>query len=325
MPPARYFVAVCVGAASLLASSCAPPSAATGRASPTAAVVRAPAAVAPSAESSVPSAIDVAVAVQAPLRARYDPSLGGAVKPSLGVVVTNRSSQPLDVSDLRVHLEVTRDGVSHRCAKAVGAPPGDREPTTLGSGDSHTFDRELDCALPLVGAYSVRVGVSFGHGVFSAPRDVRAFGLTVTALPNVEPREVGGLPGLWAAIGSSNKLAGGQGRGFGRTLLTLVSASPKPIEVPPMRLALRVYRVGNPIPCEDEPLALSTPAVLAPGDSYHQSIEISCLGLAEPGTYDIAARLVVPRGLEGDRVIALGRFRLDVVTDPTYFLPPIYR
>jgi hypothetical protein len=269
--------------------------------------------------------VDVAIEVQAPLRARYDPSLGGAAKPSLAVVVTNRSSLPLDVSDLRVHLEAMREGVSYHCEKEVGAPPGDREPSTLEPGGSHAFDRALDCALPLVGAYSVRVGVSFGHGAFRAPREVRAFGLTVTALPNVEPREIGGLPGLWAAMGSSNKLAGGTGRGFGRTLLTLVNASRRPIEVPPMLLSLRVYRVGNPIPCEDRPLALRTPPVLGPGDSYHESIEISCLGLSVPGTYDIAARLVVPRGSEDDRIIALGRFRLEVVTDPTLVTPPVYR
>lgn len=273
---------------------------------------------------TAPSQVNVAVNVRAPLRARYDPTLAGAEKPSLAVVVTNRSAQPLDVSDLRVHLEATRESVSFRCANEVGAPLGEREPTTISPGESFVFDRALDCALPLVGAYSVRVAVSFGKGAFRTPRDVQAFTLTVTALPNVEPREIDGLPGLWAAMGSNSKLAGGVGRGNGRTLLTIVNGTRKPIELPPMRLALRVYKVGNPIPCLDEPRDLKLPAVLGPGEAFYDLVEVSCLGLAVPGTYDVAARLIVPRGAEGDREIALGRLRIDVLTDPTLFISPIY-
>jgi hypothetical protein len=265
--------------------------------------------------------VGVAVEVHAPVHALYDPSVGGAVKPSLGVVVTNRSLRPLDVSDLRVYLEAARESVAFRCAKEVGAPLGAREPTTLAPGASFVFDRALDCALPLVGAYSVRVAVSFGRNAFQTPRDVHTFGLSVTALPKVEPREIDGLPGLWAAMGSSNKLAGGVGRGYGRTLLTIVNATRKPIEVPRMHLAVRVYRAGHPIPCEDRPILLRTPAVLGSGDAYHEPIEVSCLGLASEGTYEIAARLIVPRGAEGDREVALGRLRVDVVTDPTIMAP----
>ena len=208
--------------------------------------------------------------------------------------------------------------------KEVGAPLGEREPSTISPGASFTFERALDCALPLVGAYSVRVAVSFGKGAFRTPRDVQAFILTVTALPNVEPREIEGLPGLWAAMGLNSKLAGGAGRENGRTLLTIVNGTRKPIELPRMRLALRVYKVGNPIPCVDEPRDLKLPAVLGPGDAYNELVEVSCLGLAVPGTYDVAARLIVPRGSEGDREIALGRLRIDVLNDPTLFIPPIY-
>ena len=92
-----------------------------------------------------------------------------------------------------------------------------------------------------------------------------------------------------------------------------------------MRVAIRVYRVGNPIPCEDQPLVLGTPAVLGPGDAYYEPIDVSCLGLAVPGTYDVAARLVVPRGSEGDREIALGRLRVDVITDPALFVAPVWQ
>jgi hypothetical protein len=286
----------------------------------------APASTVTSAPAPAPvDAVDVHVEVRAPLRARYDPSVGGAQRPSLGIVVTNRSKQPVDVSNLRVHLGAVREGVAFRCAKEVGPQIGDREPSVLAPGESFVFDRDLDCALPLVGAYAVRVAVSFGRGQARSPRDVRAFTLTVAAPANVEPREIEGVPGVWASMGSSNKLTGGVGRGYGRTVLTIASSARKPIELPRMSLALRVYRAGNPIPCESEPVALAAPAVLGPGETHVEPIEVSCIGLGVPGSYDIAARLVVPRGSEGDREIALGNLHVDVVTDPTVLMPPVYR
>ncbi len=310
-------------AVAFLVASCAPAQPAS-RTSATAAVAVAPRSGAPElgAPASGPK-VDVVVEVKAPARARFDPSVGGATKPSLGIVVHNRSAVQVDVSALRVHLEAAREGVDFRCAKEVGPQIGDREPSVLAPGESYVFDRDLDCALPLVGAYSVRVAVSFGNGPFATPREVRAFTLTVTPVPKIEPREIAGLPGLWASMGSTNKLQGGVGQASGRTLLTLVNASRKPIEVPRMRLAMRVYRLGNPIPCVDKPLEVAAPAVLGPGDTYSEPVEVSCLGLAVAGTYDLAAKLVVPRGSEGDLEIALGRLRVDVITDPTIFIPPI--
>lgn len=307
----------------LVASCAAPPAA--GRASATAAVApRTGASVAASEARPRPARdVDVTVEVHAPLRARFEPSLGAAAKPSLAVVVTNRSQKPLDVRRLRVQLEAAREGTPLHCAKDVGPQLGDREPSSLEAGESYVFDRDLDCALPLVGAYAVRVAVSFGEGPFRTPREVRAFTLTVTALPKVEPREIEGLPGLWASMGSQSQLVGGAGRGSGRTLLTLVNATRKPIEVPRMRLAMRVHRLGNPIPCEDAPIAVGAPAVLGPGDTYSEPVEVSCIGLSVAGTYDVVARLVVPRGADGDLEIALGKLRVNVVTDPTLLIPPL--
>jgi hypothetical protein len=307
----------------ILVASCAA-TAQSGRASSTAAVSTR-ATVAPAPAPPAPRDAEVAVEVRAPVRARYDASVLGAEKPWLGVVVTNRSARPIDVSDLRVYLEAAREGIAFRCARVVGAKPGDREPTALAPGETFVFDRALDCALPLVGAYAVHVGVSFGNGEWSRPHEVRAFNLAVTALPSIAPREIEGRPGLWAAMGSSSKLLGGARGGHGRTVLAVVNATRAPIEPPHMRLALRVYKQGNPIPCEDEPLTLALPEVLGPGETYYEPIEISCLGLSVAGTYDVAARLIVPRGTEGDREISIGRLRVDVVTDPSLPNPRLWR
>jgi hypothetical protein len=303
---------VAVTTLGVLAASCAARSQ-SGRASSTAAIAPA-SAVVPRPGPAATRETEVTVAVRAPVRARYDASVLGAAKPLLGVVVTNRSMRSLDVSELRVYLDAAREGASFRCSRIVGAPFGEREPRMLAPGASFVFDRALDCALPLVGAYAVHVGVSFGSGAWSSPREVRSVNLTVTALPNITPREIDGLPGLWAAIGSSTTQL--TGAGYGRTVLAIVNATRSPIETPRMRLALRVYKLGSPIPCEDEPLVLAIPDVLGPGETHYEPIEVSCLGLSVRGTYDITARLIIPRGTEGDREIAIGRLRVEVLALP---------
>lgn len=287
--------------------------------SPTAALSRGPSGGpgsggAPLAKVEATRGVDVLVLARAPVHARFEGS-GEAVQPALGVLVMNRSAHDVDVTDLRVHLEASHDRPSSRCAEEVGPPRTAREPVTLAPGASFVYERALDCAIPGVGAYAVRVTVSFGKRDRRTEREVRAFRVNLLALPNVAARQFATIPGLWAAMGTSERLPGAPGNEHGRTLLALVNTSGVTIDVPEMRLLLRVYRMGNPIPCEDEPVVLATPALLGPADSYYEPVEISCLGLSVAGTYEIAARLVVPRGSEGDREIALGRLRVEVVAE----------
>jgi hypothetical protein len=244
----------------------------------------------------------------------------GPTKSTLGIGVANRASAPLDVSDLRVHLEAVREGVSFQCSKQVGAAQPTREPKVLGPGASFVFERTLDCALPLVGTYAVRVAVSFGRGEWARPHDVHAFTMRVFATPDVAPRSVDPLPGLWGAVGAGPVLFGDTGRGSGRIVVALVNGGRTPLELPRFRLALRVFRVGTLIPCEEEPMELKTPAVLAAGAAHDEPIEVSCLGLGVPGKYEVLARLQI--GSRADHPeIELGRLRIEISNDPTRRFP----
>jgi hypothetical protein len=143
---------------------------------------------------------------------------------------------------------------------------------------------------------------------------VRAFTLSVAALANVGPREIENRPGLWASVGVGDTLTGA---GSGRTVMALVNATAKPIEVPRMRLAFRVYRAGGNIACEDEPTALGSPAVLAAGETYREPVDLSCIGLSVAGRYEIRPRLIVSDGANGDREIPLGTSHMEVFDDPS--------
>ena len=264
---------------------------------------------------------EVAIELRAPKHVRWLPATLAPSKPMLGVVVTNRGEVPLDVSDLRVHLQAIREEVSFRCAEEVGAGPGAREPEALAVGASFVFERTLDCGLPLVGSYAIHVGVSFGHGSWGVARDVRSFSLRVFATPAIEPRRVEPIPGLWGGLGATSVMQGGQPGRSGRLVVALVNGGRTPLELPRFRLVLRVFRVGTPIPCEDAPIDIHAPAVLGGGESYHEPIEVSCLGLGVAGQYEVAGRLEIGGPEEGSQV-ELGRLRVEIANEPLLAPPP---
>lgn len=262
------------------------------------------------------SAEAVTVDVSLPARLRWVSATVGPHRPRAVVVVTNRGAASVDVSNLRVHFDVEHEGIPFPCDDP--GSPG-REPTTLAPQGSHRFERTLDCALPLVGTYAIRARVSFGRGAWATPREVRTFALRVESLPEAGPQKVEPIPGLWAAFGTSNVLIGHDAPAPGRMVVTLVNGGATPLELPRFRLAVRVYRRGSPIPCEDAPLVLATPPALGVGDIHREAVDISCLGLDVSGHYQIAARLQIPNANE----IELGRIEVEVSSDPTRRLPAV--
>jgi hypothetical protein len=238
----------------------------------------------------------------------YSPSILGTSRPSVRVTVSNPAGTPVDISNLRVRLEAFREGTRIDCERTPSTRAA-REPAQLGPGVKATFLRSVDCGLPLAGSYRANVIVAFGNvEPWASGKIVREIELTVAA-PNGEPRAIEAVSGLYAAIGASTLLS--PPAEHGRLVLGLVNAGSEPVVPPPMSVRLRVYRVGTPIPCEDEPIALALPAVLGPGTRHYVPVVVSCLGLGIEGVYDVEAVLLV-RG--GEQVV--GRLRLGITHDP---------
>lgn len=272
----------------------------------------------PTSSTIVPGAVDVRL--DPPARAGWMASTLGPAKPTMRIVVTNATRRAIDVSDLRVHLDAVREGIAFRCAESVGPERGAREPRVLRAGDAYAFERPVDCALPLTGRYAVRVAVSFGDADWREPRPIRSFSLTVGAADHVEPRPLGpAVPGVWAALGASPVIGGESGAGKGRIGVLLVNGAAAPASLPSdLRLGLRVYRAGNPIPCEDDPLPLARGTVLVAGQSVRRSLEVSCLGLHSPGRYEVVGRV-----LTGDAEVEIGRLSVEISNDPSRRAPPV--
>ncbi len=256
----------------------------------------------------------VAISVRAPAHARYMPSILGAPRPRLALTVTNRGLRPLDVANLRVHLAVEHAGVSFPCEPDPG--PRAREPSSLEPGATFAFERRVDCALPLAGLYTVRVGVSFGRGAWSSGRVVDRFTLSVTAPTSVQPRPIGAT-GLWASAGATPVAASSTGRGQARIAIAIVNASPGALDVPRLRIATRVRKSGATFACEDTPVELDPPSPLAAGATHREPLELSCVGLGAAGVYAVEIRLLV----EGAPDVPLGTVRVEVTRDPSVVDP----
>jgi hypothetical protein len=262
-------------------------------------------------------AIEVSAELRGKARVRYLPELLATPRPVVRIVIQNRGTAALDVSNLRVRLALTRDGVSFPCTEAVET---ERSPHEIVPGAKESFDRRVDCAMPLVGAYAVDISVAFGRaGRWSSGQVVRTVALQVDSPKDSEPRELAGLPGAWGAIGTSRSVGTSSAEAPDKLGVSVVNASPKSLDVPPMRLALRVYKSGSPIPCEDEPAELKVPAVLAPGRAYRETIAVSCLGLHSAGRYEIVGRLVYSTVDGRSTESEIGRIRVEVSSDPAVY------
>ena len=256
------------------------------------------------------------VSVRMPDAARYTASILRAERPPIRVRVVNRGDTPLDVSSLRVHLTVEREGTAYRCADDAGPPRGAREPRRLLPRDDHEFERVVDCVLPLAGVYTVRVAVAFGDDAWKRPREVQTSRLAVRSTAALAPRPIGDTP-LRAVISASPMIASAQAKGSGRILIAVVNTGASAMPVPALRVRALVRRSGPGPACEGESIPVRVPAFLDAGASHREPIELSCIALGAPGTYAIEVRLVV----DGEEELELGTVRVDVTNDPSLVTP----
>jgi hypothetical protein len=255
----------------------------------------------------------IEVSLAGPTRVLYSPVTMRAPRPSVRVVITNPASEPLDVSDLHVRLDVTRGSQSVRCETArADDDTRRREPVTVAPGASAVFIRNADCPLALVGTYNVQVVVAFGRTApFANGIVTQEISLTVAAPPHAQPRAIASVPGLYAAIGSGALVPTSTSKG--RIVVAMVNAKNERIALPKTYVALRVRRVGTDIPCEDEPTRLLLPRMLDGNTVLTRPVDVSCLGLGATGTYDVEARLLL-----GEEVFPIGSLRVEISTDPSH-------
>lgn len=239
----------------------------------------------------------------------WAPALLGAKPPVVRIVVRNRGTATLDVTDFHADLQANREELSLRCGEE---DPIGRDASRVEPGEAATFDRMFDCVLPLSGTYDASVTVAFGNGAARREELVeKRIPLTVEAPNAEEPRRVNGVPGLWSAVGSGQLLATSTANDHATLAIILVNGGSDEVSLPPMRVSLHVERNGKRATCNEAPVPLHTPRMLEAGDTHLETVNATCVGLGASGRYEISARL-----LAGEHPTSLGRLRVDVTTDP---------
>lgn len=249
----------------------------------------------------------------------YRPSALGLAGHHVGIALQNTTGGYLELGELRATFTARREGVEFPCRAAVGHASGEREPRRLRPWEGYVFERDLDCQLTLPGRYTIAVTLTLGGAV---PVTLPSLSLDLEGRGGQVPQAHPGVPGLWAMLSGDHNARPLSAEGFAKggyaVVVAVVNGGPRPLALRGARLLFRVYRVGTPLPCMDEPVTLRPPAVLRPGESHFERIPVTCV-MNKPGTYDIDSVLLVD---QDPRELPLGRTRVTVGADPNVVFPP---
>jgi hypothetical protein len=260
--------------------------------------------------------------VRAPPRVEYDPQSLGAAGQFVTIDLENAGNRAVPVSSLHASFTATRDGVAFQCNTHVGAPLGTEEPSHLDPGQSHSFERLIDCTFPLTGRYEVSVwlhgaedGGEAAGGFFAG-----SFPVEVTANDGNAPRPIPGRPGLYGFMTGAPTTApsndDAEGSGKYRLVVALINGAAHDAAPGPARLSLTMSRHGGPTLCSTNDAPLDEPAVIAPAGVHVERVALPCPPVRE-GAYEILGRATFGGGAD----VELGRVDLVVTSALPYPYP----
>lgn len=260
--------------------------------------------------------------LRGPVHLDYSPQSLGPVGAFVAIRVQNVGERAVGVGHLHASFEATRDGVAFGCNTHVDRAEGVVEPTQLGPSQTFTFERLLDCAMPLPGRYDVRVWMHVGEegrgaregqpGVFVGSLEVEVEGKG----GNV-PRPVPSRNGLYAlmmgAPAARPMTAVEWGRCNYRVVVALVNGGHGVVQVGSAHMTVLEFRKRTPVPCAGRREEIDEPATLAPGAIHLSRVPVACAPTQE-GQYDLVGRFA----LDGGEEIEIGRIGLLVTETLNY-------
>jgi hypothetical protein len=270
----------------------------------------------------LPSHPELQAAVHAPARAPYDPNALGPAGRTIAVALTNRGTQTVAIGELRASFTASRDGVAFPCREHIGGSPRNREPSALPPGHSFTFERDLDCTMPLPGQYDVKVFLRLGRDDAALPQEpAGAFVLELFATSPRVPHPFPSRRGLYALMTGNRRTpplsADEWKRGDYHVVVALINAGTQTVRVGAGKLAFQVCRQGAKTLCTGQAEAVPLPNELGAGAVHVVQAPIAGAPSAE-GRYEIVGRLSLGDG--GDDV-EIGRIPLHVSGDPSLYAP----
>jgi hypothetical protein len=283
--------------------------------------------VSPPAAATPPGPIsDLRAFARVPDRVAYDASAFGISAQFVSIRVDNVGGRLVPVKHLHASFAATRAGVSFACNRHVDAIDGAGEPTHLAPGQSFTFERLLDCSMPLPGPYEVNVWLHSsehdGEGP-GAPVDgvfVGSFQVDVSAAGNA-PRRISLRDELYALMTGSPiamPLPYDAWRGGSyKVAVALINGGARAVAIGQSTVAMSLLREGGTFACSAREQTLDEPRVLPAGSVHVVLVPVTCAP-EELGRYEVVARFT-----GGDvREVDIGRFGLLVTGNPYFSFVP---
>jgi hypothetical protein len=231
------------------------------------------------------------------------------------ITVTNDGSEPVPVGDLRVAFEVRRNQIAFPCERQSYSRELDA--ATLPPHGSFTGYAPLRCWTPLPGSYDAEATVGFAGGTRLM---VASFGFHVVDDSKTSARPIPSRPGLYVLAGDETRVLpvpeGTSSAPGPRFAVVFVNASERPLALPPARVTLEVFRVGDALACTSQ-VSVHVVAPLDPGAVHVEHVPVTCLR-DRIGVYWLRALV----GFEANEAVEAGRVRVEVtrnVDDPVFW------
>ena len=274
--------------------------------------------------AALPSRSNVHAIVRGPSIANYDAQALGPSGQSVVIRLTNTGARVVDIGRARVSFAATREGVAFECNSHEAHDAVPHEPSLLAPSAAFEYARMLDCTMPLLGSYEVRVFVRFEHPgeTTSAPADLAgAFAMDLVTRGAAVPRACPSRPGLYAMMTGAKATQplppDAWARGDYHLVVALINGSARPVHVGAARISVSIKKKGSPLPCAGQAILLAMPESLAPGAMHLAPVSITCAP-SEEGNYDVTGTL----GFDDGRApIEIGQMTLKVTSDPRLFAP----
>jgi hypothetical protein len=257
------------------------------------------------------------VSVHAPATAPYHSPTLGIGGERVVFRLTNASMEAVAVDHLHAAFSATREGVEFPCPDHVEVSAKMREVALLEPGQSSTFERSLDCTMPLPGLYHVRAYLHFGEteGAPRAPRNLAGSFDVILEGNDKRAQPYPSHEGLYAMM-TGTPLRGPATSDLARTgykvAIALINAGSQPSRIGSFHFSYLVYRQNDPLPCSGESETFAGPAYLAVGRVHIVTSRVACV-LSTEGSYVVVGKLVIEHEGGG---IEIGRLHFDVTKDP---------
>lgn len=265
------------------------------------------------APERAPAHLDVEIDKPAP--SHFDATRLGPADRTVRIHVKNDGDRVIALTPVEVTFSAARNGVVFPCGTSTWQPKT-RQPERLAPNATFTFEREIDCAMPLPGSYDLEAHVSFGKGL-SVDRPISFVVLDSPLAPVAYP----GRDGIYVT------LLGGPytpplsehewERGVYHVVVAVINAGSTRAPLGEGRLFFLTYRAGSRLPCSGQSEALPFPAYIEPGSIAKVPSPVACAP-SEEGIYEIVGGFAL--GAK-EPAMQIGRIHLTVSSEPPLFAP----